>query len=117
MKVELREAKPSDAECIHELIKELCTYEKVSLSEVQTTPEDLINDGLRNNGAFKCLVAEVSADPLVEDKNDEAGNDATEKRVVGYAVYYFGYSTWKGKLMYLEDLYVKREYRGRTTMC
>ena len=30
---------------------------------------DLINDGLKNNGIFKCLVAEVSTYPLVDDKN------------------------------------------------
>ena len=36
-----------------------------------------------------------------------------EKEVVGYALYYFGYSTWKGKLLYLEDIYVRPAYRGK----
>lgn len=32
--------------------------------------------------------------------------------VVGYGLYYFSYSTWKGRNIYLEDIYVKPEYRG-----
>ncbi|KAM9043679.1 thialysine N-epsilon-acetyltransferase isoform 4-T4 [Megaptera novaeangliae] len=33
--------------------------------------------------------------------------------VVGYGLYYFIYSTWKGRNIYLEDIYVKPEYRGQ----
>eukprot|EP00112_Aurelia_sp_Birch-Aquarium-sp1_P016801 Seg384.2 transcript_id=Seg384.2/GoldUCD/mRNA.D3Y31 product="Diamine acetyltransferase 2" protein_id=Seg384.2/GoldUCD/D3Y31 len=40
-----------------------------------------------------------------------SGNSSNRK-VAGFALYYFGYSTWKGKLIYLEDLYVRPECRG-----
>ena len=36
-----------------------------------------------------------------------------EERVVGYAIYYISYSTWNGACLYLEDIFVKPEYRGR----
>ena len=49
--------------------------------------------------------------------NNELHPDGNEEslpgtNVVAFALYYFGYSTWKGRLLYLEDLYVMPEYRG-----
>ena len=37
----------------------------------------------------------------------------SDKRIVGYAVYYYGYSTWEGHLLFLDDLFVKEEMRGK----
>lgn len=39
-------------------------------------------------------------------------DQSKDKVLVAYALYFFGYSTWRGKLLYLEDIYVKQEYRG-----
>lgn len=37
----------------------------------------------------------------------------SNEKVIGYAIFYYTYSTWSGKVMYLEDLYVTQEFRGK----
>lgn len=88
----LRRAKPNDSVEIHKLIVELAIYEREP-DAVINTPEQLQKDlfDYQRCHAF-----------VVENDNQE---------VVGFALYYFGYSTWKGQTIYLEDLYVKPEYR------
>lgn len=88
----LREALPEDTAAILELIKELAAYER--------EPDAVVNtlEALHHS-----LFIEKHCRALVwEDEN---------KNVVGFALYFFGYSTWKGKTVYLEDLYVKPEFR------
>ena len=75
-----------------ELIKELAEYEKAP-QEVTNTIEMMYEDGFGDRPVFDFLVA-------------EKGNV-----IVGLALYYFRYSTWKGKCIYLEDLVVKQEFR------
>jgi GNAT superfamily N-acetyltransferase len=61
--------------------------------------KDLEDDGFNTNHPyFHCLVVDAISD-----------NDLC--MVVGYAVYYYTYSTWQGKAIYLEDIYVMPEYR------
>lgn len=88
----LRQAIPDDTKAILELIKELAIYEKEP-DAVLNTEEELHRDLFIDKRCFA----------LVWD-DEKSG-------VVGFALYYFGYSTWKGKTIYLEDLYVKPEYR------
>lgn len=88
----LREAKPNDTAAILELINELAAYEREPDAVVNTTAE------LHNT-----LFVEKQGHALVWE--DEG------KNIVGFALYFFGYSTWKGKTVYLEDLYVKPECR------
>jgi GNAT superfamily N-acetyltransferase len=88
----LRRANPNDALAIHQLIIELAVYEKEP-DAVINTPEQLLID----------LFEEKRCHAWVVENNEGA--------VLGFALYYFGYSTWKGKTIYLEDLYVKPEYR------
>jgi len=88
----LRRANPNDSKAIHSLIVELAIYEKEP-DAVINTPEQLQKDLFEH----QCCHAFV-----VENENLE---------IVGFALYYFGYSTWKGQTIYLEDLYVKPEYR------
>ncbi|XP_065068961.1 diamine acetyltransferase 1-like [Rhopilema esculentum] len=104
MNFSIREAQPSDANRVFDLIKELCVYQEKPLSEVVITAQDLIDDGLQSGNLFRCLVAEI--EPSEEaDKQDM-------KEMAGYALYFYGYSTWKGRLLYLEDMYVQPKYRG-----
>ena len=93
-KVIIREANRNDAKAIHELIVELAVFENAP-NEVKVTVEDLEEDGFGPDPAFKCIVAESNGD------------------VVGFALYYMRYSTWKGRCVYLEDFLVKKEMRSQ----
>lgn len=75
------------------LIQELADFEKES-DAVVVTVEDLVRDGFGPAPLFDVFVAEV------------------EKDIVGIALYYYRYSTWKGKTIHLEDLIVKEKMRG-----
>lgn len=88
----IRKAKPGDEQAIHRLIVELAIYEKAP-NEVTNTPQQLAID-LFEDGICDALVVE----------NDEA-------EIVGFALYYTSYSTWKGRCLYLEDFYVLPEFR------
>lgn len=88
----IRVARKEDVPEIHSLIVELAIYEKAP-NEVKVSIEELLEDGFGNNPAYSCIVAE---------KDNE---------VVGFALYYIRYSTWKGRCVYLEDFLVKESYR------
>ncbi len=90
--ITIRPYTKEDIPAIFSLIKELAIYEKAG-DEVETSIEQLEKDGLEDN-LFQCFVAEL------------------DEKVVGFALYYFGYSTWKGKTLYLEDFVVKETHRG-----
>jgi GNAT superfamily N-acetyltransferase len=92
MKFIIRKAEKKDVSDILRLIKELALYEK-SPDEVKVTLEELENDGFGSNAAYKAFVAEG------------------EGAILGMAVYYIKYSTWKGKCVFLEDLMVSQQYR------
>ena len=91
----VRPATRADAVRAFELIQELAAYENAA-EQVETTSQQLAEDGFGPNPLFGLLVA--------EDEN---------QGVVGMALYYFRYSTWKGKRLYLEDLVVTQSARGQ----
>lgn len=91
--INYREAEEKDTPGIFALIKELAIYEKAPESVINT-PEQLKND------LFDSKVCEA----FVAEENGV---------VIGFSLYYTSYSTWRGKCIYLEDLYVKPEYRGK----
>lgn len=91
--LKIRRAIQEDSETIFSLIKELAIYEKAE-HEVVTSVEEIKETLFGNKTNTSALVAEL---------NDN---------VVGYAVYFYNYSTWLGKNgIYLEDVYVKPECR------
>lgn len=90
----IRKSTPADVPAMFELVKELAIYEK-ALDQVSNTPEQMLADGFGENPIFGAIVAE------------ENGS------IVGMSLYYFRYSTWKGKRLYLEDLIVQEAMRGR----
>lgn len=83
----------ADMQSVHNLIMELAIYEKEP-DAVIITVQDLERDGFGNLPKFICFVAE---------QNNE---------IVGIALVYNRYSTWKGEVLHLEDLIVKEAMRG-----
>lgn len=88
----IRTAKPTDMKEVLGLIQELAVFENEP-DAVEIKEEDLIRDGFEGD-AFKCFVAEKEA------------------RIVGIALVYPRYSTWKGVALHLEDLIVTQSLRG-----
>jgi GNAT superfamily N-acetyltransferase len=90
----IRTATPKDMQAVNNLIHELAVYEKAGEQHINTT-EQLIEDGFGPNKVFDCIVAELNG------------------TVVGFALFYTSYSTWKGKCLYLEDFLVTEKLRGQ----
>jgi len=90
--VTIRKAVQEDMIAVHALITELAIYEREP-NAVIISVDDLIRHGFSEQ-RFHCFVAE----------HKKSG-------IVGMALYYSRYSTWKGPTLHLEDLYVKPEYR------
>ena len=91
----IRAAVRKDAHTIVQMIRSLALYEKESLETVKITESDVLRDGFGETARFETLLAEL---------------DGT---VVGFALFFFTYSTWTGKPgLYLEDLYVEKDARG-----
>ncbi|XP_006899195.1 PREDICTED: diamine acetyltransferase 2 [Elephantulus edwardii] len=100
--VRIREAQEGDCGDILRLIRELAEYENLS-DQVQISEEALRTDGFGENPFYHCMVAESLTAP----------GEPQGPRVVGFGLYYLIYSTWKGRSVYLEDIYVMPEYRGQ----
>ena len=90
----IRNATKSDVPAILDLIQELATFEREP-NAVAVTEAELIRDGFGETPVFECFVATI------------------ESKVVGMALYYPCYSTWKGKSWHLEDLIVMEPHRGK----
>jgi len=93
MTFSIREGKITDMPSVLELIKELAHFEKEA-DAVVISVADLEKDGFGNSPLFKTFVAEIG------------------QEIVGMALFYPRYSTWKGPTIHLEDLIVKKSKRG-----
>jgi len=94
MELTIRFAVQEDCERLLELIHELALYEKAP-QEVTVKLEEFVEAGFGNNPVWKAFVAE------------------REGQILGFALYYVRYSTWKGCKLYLEDFIVTAEERGK----
>jgi len=93
MNFSIREGKIEDMPSVLNLIKELAHFEKEA-DAVVISVADLEKDGFGNSPLFKTFVAEVG------------------QEIIGMALFYPRYSTWKGPTIHLEDLIVKKSKRG-----
>jgi len=93
MKYSIRKATLDDMGEVLELISQLAVFEKEP-NAVEITEEDLKNKGFGRNAEFSCFVAEV------------------DLKVIGIALVYTRFSTWKGTVLHLEDLIVSKKMRG-----
>lgn len=89
----IRSAVPQDIEEVLQLIKELAAFEKEP-DAVVIDKEDLVENGFGQNPLFQIIVAEV------------------DQKIIGMALFYNRFSTWKGKTIHLEDLIVTEKMRG-----
>ncbi len=92
MELVVRDAQREDVPFIMQLITELAIYEK-SEHEVETTIASMLEDGFGERPCYKAMVAELHSE------------------IVGIAVYFYSYSTWKGRSLYLDDLVVSEKVR------
>jgi len=92
--IQIRRAVKEDCPRLLELITELAVYEKAP-NEVTVSLEHFVESGFGNNPVWWTFVAEEDG------------------IILGFALYYIRYSTWKGQRMYLEDIIVTEQARGR----
>lgn len=94
MDISIRKGTIKDSDGIYSLIKELAVFEKEP-EAVEVSLEDIKLDGFGEQPKFEVFVAELDGE------------------LVGMALFYYRYSTWKGKTIHLEDLIVKESSRGK----
>lgn len=89
----IRKGRKEDIPEVLDLIRELAIYEKAE-DEVDVTVESMVEDAFGMNPVYGFYVA------------------VKQHEIIGLALYYYRYSTWKGKRLYLEDFVVRERYRG-----
>lgn len=90
----IRKGTEQDIPGMFRLVKELAEFERAP-EAVVNTEQQLLMDGFGDNSIYKVFVAE----------------DTETHEVVGMALYYTAFSTWKGKIFYLDDLVITEKYR------
>lgn len=92
--ITIRRAERKDCPQLLELVRELAVYERAP-NEVTVTPEHFEETGFGKDPVWWAFAAEVDG------------------KIIGFALYYIRYSTWKGARMYLEDILVTESWRGK----
>jgi GNAT superfamily N-acetyltransferase len=95
MDFQIRRAKKEDCPAMLDLIRELALYEKAP-DEVTVNPLHFEESGFGDSPVWWAFVVENA-----------------EKKVIAFSLYYIRYSTWKGQVMYLEDILVTEALRGK----
>ena len=90
----IRKGSAEDIPAVHRLICELAEFERAP-HEVNNTPQQMLADGFGNAPVYQLWVAEIN------------------HNIVGMAICYTRYSTWKGRMLYLEDIIVTDPYRNQ----
>jgi len=93
-KINIRRATKEDIGLVRDLVMELAIFEKAP-EEVTSSLTDYVQEGFSDNPLFTANLIYL---------NDE---------LAGFSLWYYRFSTWKGRRFYLEDLYIKEAYRGK----
>jgi GNAT superfamily N-acetyltransferase len=93
-KINIRRATKEDIGLVRDLVMELAIFEKAP-EEVTSSLADYVQEGFSDNPLFTANLIYL---------NDE---------LAGFSLWYYRFSTWKGRRFYLEDLYIKETFRGR----
>jgi ribosomal protein S18 acetylase RimI-like enzyme len=99
--ISVRPAQSQDAEGIFALVQELAVYERAP-EQVINDPEKIRKHGFGSNPLFKCWVA-----------INENQNEPIAEEIIGISLCYVRYSTWKGPVLYLEDIVVSENHRRK----
>lgn len=92
--LKIRETNEKDCELILSLIKEIAEYEKMSNQVIAT--EETLREYIFKNNRAEVVILELDKNPI------------------GYALFFYNFSTFVGRSgLYLEDIFIKKEYRGR----
>lgn len=106
----VRRAVKEDCPRLMELIHELAVYEKAP-DQVTVSLQHFEESGFGEKPVWWAFVATSPSNSL---SKAEGGSDSDSKKIiVAFALYYIRYSTWKGQAMYLEDILVTNEMRGK----
>lgn len=115
----VRKTRKEDLGAVLAMIQELADFEKMS-DGPQLTVEDLIRDGgfdedqTKSTSVFHSYVLELTDQIRAEDSlsSSTSGSDLLNRtKLIGYAICFYTYSTWQGKAFFLEDIYVRPDYR------
>ena len=131
MNINIRRAEKSDCADMMQLINELAVYEKAP-EQVTVAFDHFVESGFGEKPVWWAFVATISNNEVaapndhisireIEPEEQMTGADelqtetpvGTHERLVGFALYYIRYSTWKGQRLYLEDLVVTEPMRGK----
>jgi GNAT superfamily N-acetyltransferase len=120
----IRKATLEDCPAMLELIRELAVYEKAP-DEVTVDPKHFEESGFGENPVWWAFIAEAETSDVRNQESEFSSQNTkdipltsdpchltSDVSVVAFALYYIRYSTWKGQVMYLEDLLVTESMRG-----
>ena len=110
MDITIRRAIKEDCQRLLELVQELAVYEKAP-DEVTITLQHFIESGFGTSPVWWAFVATSPSNSL--SKGEGESETENGEVILGFALYYIRYSTWKGQRMYLEDILVTEEARGK----
>lgn len=105
----IRPATKEDVPAILYLIKGLAEYEKLP-QEVENTVEQLTDDGFGAHPVYFASVVQLT-DHSLQQHLQQHSDQQQYHGIIGFALCFYAYSTWKGRCLYLEDLYIDPNYR------
>ena len=116
---EVRDGISSDLKTVYSMIIELAEDLKADVSEdVSSSEAQFISDF--QNGYFHLIVAKKKTNPptkehdkhqIIKEDSNFIREDDEHDSIVGYALYIFGYETWTGRVLKLDDIYIRKNYR------